>query len=117
MAKSVHFEINEMPKAHLIALHLAADLDIASFGEINHALIDQWSVPRGRHVIVDLSGSNYFGSVLLGLLINIRQRTRAGRGEMLVCGASPTLLRVLRTANLERLIEMVPTREEALDLL
>lgn len=117
MAASVYFRISDLPRAYLIELLLHADLDIASFSEINQALVEQWPVPPGRHVIVDLSQSNYFGSVLLGLLINIRQRTRAGRGEMVVCGASPALSRVFRTANLERLIEMMPTREQALESL
>lgn len=117
MAKSVYFEIIELPKAHVIDLRLAVDLDIASFNEINLLLIDQWSIPANRHVVVDLSATQYLGSVLLGLLINIRQRTRAGRGDMIVCGAPPMLLRVFRTANLERLIEVMPTRREALESL
>ncbi len=117
MAKSPHYDISSEPKAHIIELRLSTDVDIAVFNDITQSLIEQWSIPPGRHVVVDLAFCSYFGSVLLGLLINIRQRTRAGKGEMLVCGASPTLVRVFRTANLERLIEMMPTRREALALL
>jgi anti-anti-sigma factor len=117
MAKSVYFEIIELPKAFVIELRLPMDVDIASFNEIHTRLLDEWSIPARRHVVVDLTPTHYFGSVLLGLLINIRQRTRAGRGEMIICGASPTLVRVFRTANLERLMEMMPTRQEALDSL
>lgn len=117
MAASVYYLVSEYPKAHVIELRLSADLDIAAFNEITDTLIDQWPIPAGKSVVVDLAASNYFGSVLLGLLINIRQRTRAGRGELIVCGASPALVRVLRTANLERLIEMAATRAEAMDSL
>lgn len=114
MAKSIYFEIIAEHVAHIIELRLAPDLDIAVFNEINQSLIDDWAVPAGRSVVVDLSACHYFGSVLLGLLINIRTRTRAGRGQLIVCGASPTLVRVFRTANLERLIDLMPGRQEAL---
>ena len=114
MAKSVYFEISEHPQAHIVELRMPADLDIAIFNDINQQLIEQWIVPVGRNVVVDLATCDYFGSVLLGLLINIRQRTRAGRGQMVVCGASQTLVRVFRTANLERLIDLMPSRREAL---
>lgn len=114
MAKSTYFEIVTEAAAHIIELRLSPDLDIAVFNEINQVLIDDWAVPAGRNVVVDLSACHYFGSVLLGLLINIRQRARAGRGQLIVCGASPTLVRVFRTANLERLIDLMPSRREAL---
>jgi anti-anti-sigma factor len=71
-------------------------------------------VERGRDVIVDLSTSHFHGSILLGLIINIRSRTHAGGGEVVVAGASPGLMQVCRTANLDRLISMAPTRAQAL---
>ena len=77
-------------------------------------VIDRWPIERGRDVIVDLSTSHFHGSVLLGLIINIRTRTRAGGGELIVVAASPGLMQVVRTANLDRLIVMVPTRAQAL---
>jgi anti-anti-sigma factor len=117
MSNSAFFEIIELPKAHVLELRLPVDIDIAVFNEIHQRLLEQWSIPARRHVIVDLTPTGYFGSMLLGLIVNIRQRTRAGRGEMIVCGASPTLLRVFRTANIERLIEVVSTRQQALEAL
>ena len=114
---SEFFQIFELPEAHVIELRVPVDVDIASFNEIHNQLLDAWSIPAHRSVIVDLGLTHYFGSVLLGLLINIRQRVRAGHGQMVVCAASPTLVRVFRTANLERLIELMPTRQQALDAL
>lgn len=114
---SQFFQIIELPKAHVIELRVPVDVDISSFNEIHQTLLDGWRIPAGRDVIVDLTATEYFGSVLLGLLINIRQKARAGRGVMIVCGASPILTRVVRTANLERIIDLLPTRQQALDSL
>lgn len=117
MAKSVYFDVVETPKAYVIELRLPVDIDVSVFNEIHQKLLDEWRIPARTAVIIDLAPTAYFGSMLLGLLINIRQRTRAGKGEVIVSGASPTLLRVFRTANLERLIDLMPTRQQALDAL
>jgi anti-anti-sigma factor len=114
MASSQYYTIEPAERAMVIALRLAMDLDISAFNEITASLIDQWPVAPGRHVVIDLADSRYMGSVLLGLIINIRQRTRAGGGDVVVCGASPRLLQVFRSANLDRLIGLAATREQAL---
>ena len=110
-----YFNVDDsLPKTSVIELRLDADLDIEAFNEITEQLIDRWPVAAGRHVIVDLSQSNYLGSVLLGLLINIRQRTRAAQGSMVVAAAPAKLVQVMRTANLDRLIPVASTRAEAM---
>lgn len=114
---SRYYTIEKLPKASVIELHLDPALDIAAFNEITEQLIDRWPIERGRDVIVDLSESHFHGSVLLGLIINIRTRARAGGGELIVVAASPGLMQVCRTANLDRLIVMVPTRAQALSRL
>lgn len=111
---SRYYTIEKLPKASVIELHLDPTLDIQAFNEITEQLIDRWPIERGRDVIVDLSESHFHGSVLLGLIINIRTRARAGGGELIVVAASPGLMQVCRTANLDRLIVMVPTRAQAL---
>ena len=109
-----YYLIETLPKASVIVLSLDAQLDIAAFNEITEQLIDRWPIPRGRDVIIDLSTSSFHGSVLLGLIINVRTRAHAGGGELIVVAAAPELLKVCRTANLDRLIPMVATRANAL---
>lgn len=114
MTASEYFKIESLGRASVIELWLTPALDMQAFNEISEALIDRWSIARGRNVIVDLAHVQFHGSIVLGLLINIRTRTRAGGGEMIVVGASPELVHVCRTANLDRLIVMVGTRQQAL---
>lgn len=113
---SRYFNLDHAAAANvaLIELTLDADLDIEAFNEITAELIDRWPVAAGRHVVVDLSRSQYLGSVLLGLLINIRQRTRAGRGAMVIASAPTRLLQAMRTANLDRILPVAATRSQAL---
>lgn len=105
------------PAAVVIDFRLGLDIDVDSFNDITRTLIDAWPIASGRHVVVDLSQSRYMGSVLLGLLINIRSRVRAGNGKLVVVGSSPRLIEVFRSANLDRLITLAPTRGDGLALL
>ncbi|MFT3786124.1 MAG: STAS domain-containing protein [Tepidisphaeraceae bacterium] len=115
MAKrSQYFTLTQETTVWVIDLHLADDVDTAAFNEINRELIDHWPVDAGARVLVDLSHARYTGSVLLGLLVNIRQRVRAGRGEMAVSGVSVRLAQVFRTSHLDRILPMFATRAEAL---
>ena len=111
------YTVEMLPNAAVIAFRIGLDVDIESFNDINATLIDEWPIASGKSVIVDLTQSRYMGSVLLGLLINIRQRTRAGGGKVAVVGASPRLIDVFRSSNLDRLLLLAPTREEGLALL
>lgn len=105
------------PTAAVIIFRLGLDVDIESFNDITVSLIDSWPLASGRDVLVDLSQSRYMGSVLLGLLINIRSRVRAGKGKLVVVGASPRLVEVFRSANLDRLIDLAPGRADGMALL
>ena len=65
-----------------------------------------WTVldAQPAHVwILDLAGVNYMGSATLGMMVNIRQRVKDSRGQLVMCGMSPRLLDVFRTCSLERL--------------
>jgi anti-anti-sigma factor len=106
-----------LPTAVVIIFRLGLDVDVESFNDITTSLIDAWPIKSGRNVLVDLAQSRYMGSVLLGLLINIRSRTRAGGGKLVVVGASPRLIEVFRSANLDRLIVLASDRANGLALL
>jgi anti-anti-sigma factor len=113
LALNAYFNLVNDPRATVIELSLGADVDTAAFNEITRDLIDRWPVEPGRNVIVDLSRSAYLGSVLLGLLVNIRQRTRNTGGEMIVCSAQLALAKVIRMSNLDRLFPLVASRADA----
>jgi anti-sigma B factor antagonist len=111
---SLYYKLVEHDAACVIRLILKPDVDVAAFNEISDQLIDKWPVAPGQSVIVDLASSDYFGSVLLGLLVNIRQRVRAGRGEFALVSVPMTLQKSLRVSNLDRLFPLFSTLDDAL---
>lgn len=68
-------------------------------------------------IIVDLSEVDYFGSVFLALLLRCHKYAKSRGGELVLCGASPLALELLRITALDTLWAMYDTLDEALDAL
>jgi anti-anti-sigma factor len=64
--------------------------------------------------VVDLSQTEYLGSSMLGLFVNLREKIRHAGGKLVLCGMSPALTRIFRTCCLERLFTIVKSRGDAL---
>lgn len=65
--------------------------------------------PAVKHLIVDLAGGRYFGSIILGSLVQLNQMVRSRGGRAGLCGASEDMQDVLRLMKLDQLWEMYPT--------
>jgi len=61
----------------------------------------------------DFHGVGFFSSQVLGLLLETRSRLQPTGGKVLVSAVSPSLLRVFRTTNLDRLFGFYPDRDAA----
>jgi anti-sigma B factor antagonist len=112
-----YFTIVAVDSVQVIEIRLAADVDTAAFNEIQRDLIDAWPFEAGQRLLVDLAASDYIGSVLLGLLVNLRQRARANRGEVALTGVSHRLSQTLRTSHLDRIFPIFATRQQAMDVM
>jgi hypothetical protein len=64
--------------------------------------------------VVDLSGNNYFGSIVIGSLVQLGNLVREKGGRIALCGASRDMQDVLRLLKLDSMWEMFPSRRAAL---
>lgn len=78
------------------------------------AEIDRQDAPR---VILDLAEVDYFGSAMLGLLVNVRQRVRALGGKLVIAAAPKRLLDSIVTTSMDRLFTLAANVDEARRLL
>ncbi len=70
--------------------------------------------PAVRHLIIDMSGANYFGSIVLGGLVQLSQAVRNRGGRVAICDASQDMQDILRIMKLDTLWEIFPDRRTAL---
>lgn len=100
---------------NILTLHLPEALDVVEFDRINEQVLKMLEGRTSQPWLIDLSPVAYMGSAMLGLLVNLRQRVKAGGGRLDLCGLSPQLVEVFRTCCLERLFTIRKTRAEALN--
>lgn len=99
---------------HVIELKLPDTLDFSEFDKLNEGLLDIISGAASGQWVMDLSGSDYMGSAVLGLLVNIRQRIKKAGGKLVLCGMSDGLKAIFHACSLERLFTISRTRAEAM---
>lgn len=102
--------------AHLLELQLPLHLDVMVFDQLNTDLIAYVEKHPG-HYLIDLARTDYMGSAVLGLLVNLRSKVRSRGGEMVLCCLSPRLQEIFRIGALERLFRIAPTQDAALQML
>jgi anti-anti-sigma factor len=108
------FRVLEQPSHTVIELFLPETLDGLEFDRFSDEL---WTIldAHPAHIwILDLGGVQYMGSAVLGLMVNIRQRVKDSRGQLVMCAMTPRLSDVFRMCSLERLFTIAKTRADAL---
>jgi anti-anti-sigma factor len=68
-----------------------------------------------KHLVVDLSSANYFGSVVIGALVQLGQTFRDQGGRIALSGASSDMQDVLRVLKLDTMWEQFPTANRAIN--
>ncbi len=76
-----------------------------------HQLLDS---PEITGVVIDVSGSPYMGSLILGSIITLCKRVTDRGGKAALCNASEGMRESLQIMRIDSIIPYLPTREEAL---
>ncbi|MCA9068070.1 MAG: STAS domain-containing protein [Planctomycetaceae bacterium] len=79
--------------------------------DVIHNLVDQKDCD---HLIVDLSGAPYFGSIVIGAVMAICGKMRNKEGKAALCNATEGVYDAIQIMKLDAAVPYFPTREEAL---
>jgi stage II sporulation protein AA (anti-sigma F factor antagonist) len=91
---------------------LPAEVDIATAGEVRDSLLS--SVNRGGiHLVVDASPVTFMDSSGVNALVRARERAERLGGSIHVVTRSRSVLRVLEVTQLDRVLAVVPSLEDA----
>ena len=107
------FTTIDMGTVTVVALTLPDMLDSSEFDRLNESLLVLVTDAAHHRWVLDLSGSHYMGSAVLGLLVNVRQRIKGGQGRLVLCGLGPRLMEIFHATSLVRLFTIARAREEA----
>lgn len=76
-----------------------------------HSLIDQEDC---QHLVVDLSGSTYFGSIVIGAVMALCGKIKNKNGKAALCNATQSVYDSIQIMKLDAAVPYFPTKEEAL---
>ena len=101
---------------HVLELSIPRNVDMYEFDRVNDEIARVTADGRAGRWVLDMSGSLYVGSAILGVLVNVRQRIRGGGGRVAVCGLSEALVHAMKTCSLYNLFSIAETRADAVRL-
>jgi anti-anti-sigma factor len=107
-------QLSVIDSVNVLGLTLPGSLDSEEFDVLNESMLKSVSGKASDRWVLDLSGVNYMGSSVLGLMINVRQQIKSGGGQLALCGLSTPLMRIFHTCCLERLFIIMRSRQDAL---
>jgi anti-anti-sigma factor len=70
--------------------------------------------PKVRNVIMDLTGTDYFGSSALNLFLRIDKKAHQKNGRLILIGLSPHEVEVLHVSRLDERLTVGKSLDEAL---
>ena len=87
------------------------DIDVQREGvEINEYL----SKSEIKRLVIDLGRSNYFGSMVIGVINSFGQTMKEAGGQMFVAGASKEMQAIMKVMRLDTLWPSFPTAADAI---
>ena len=113
-AQTVITTINNVTVVSFASEKLLDPAEVESAGRELYVLVDQQAQ---RKIVVDFSQVKFLSSQMIGVILNLHKKSKAIKGEVVLCGLRPELRKVFQITNLDRLLTMVEDEEAALNKL
>ena len=97
----------------VVAFAVASITDAQVIAMASKRIREVLEAGRPARVVFDFEGVNFFSSQVLGLLLETRARLQTTGGKVVLSAVSPSLHRVFKTTNLDRIFEFFPDRRAA----
>jgi anti-anti-sigma factor len=117
MATDQLFQVSADQSIQMMRFRLPAIMDTMEIDTLIEDVLKAVDVAADGRWVLDMTEVAYMGSSVLGMMVNLRERIRRGGGHLVICGLSPTLLKIFQTCCLERLFSIHKTQPEAVEFI
>lgn len=107
------FEIREAEKYFLLKI-LANKLDASNALEIKQAVLGLKD-KNVKNLIINLNDVKYIDSSGLSAILVAHKVCTEAQGIMVLCGVSEHVLKLIKISQLDKVLDILPTEEEAID--
>lgn len=92
----------------------ASILDTAVVDEIGRALYELVDAQARRKLILDFTNVRFLSSSALGVLITLKKKSSAIKGDVVLCSMRPELKKVFEITNLNKMFKFCDNENKAL---
>ena len=78
------------------------------------SLLEQFEQNHSKHAIIDLEALDFFGSIMLELMVVVWKKVNKSGGKFAVCNVSKVGQEILKTAKFDSIWPILATREDAI---
>lgn len=118
MKRAPYFTVENDPKAIVVTiLHALGAVAEDEMRDDWKAMIAQVEDQSVHNVVVDFGNIDYFGSVMLELLVLLARALKPRDGHLVLCNLSKTGVDILKIARFDTIFPITNTRQSALELL
>lgn len=113
MHSRAEIRIRQHSTAGVRVIEVAGEVDISTVASFDAAMDEAFDQDE-RLITVDLLGVDFMDSSMVHALLRARRRAGMVDAEIAVVCAADTVCRVLTLAAVDKVIEIYPTRDEAI---
>jgi anti-anti-sigma factor len=110
-------QIHAIGDASIVRFQDVSVLDRAAAQQISESLRCLVDDQACRKIVVDLSNVHLLSSAALGILIDLKKKVDASKGQVILCSISQELMKALIRTQLYRMFTFCPTGDQALAVL
>jgi anti-sigma B factor antagonist len=100
----------------LAVIRLTGEFDLATSDRLRDALLGQLDHGHPRNLVLDMSEVTFLDSTGLGVFMAAQQLAKRNEVQFVLAGSSERVRRLLEITQLDGVLAMQPTVEEALTL-
>jgi len=114
MSNTARLLIQPIRDVTVVNFQDASILDTAVVDEIGRALYELVDGQARRKLILDFSNVKFLSSSALGVLITLKKKSSAIKGDVVLCSMRPELKKVFEITNLNKMFKFWENENKAL---
>jgi anti-sigma B factor antagonist len=105
-------EVGDITIAKFVDKKILDETNIQIIGNQLFGLVDE---DGRKKIVLDFSSVEYLSSAALGKLIQMDKKVKAAKGKLKLCAIRPEILEVFQITRLDKMFDIRPSQDSALE--
>lgn len=117
MSTTANLLVQSIKDVTVVQFQESSILDALMIQEISEELNHLVEAQHQQKLLLDFMKVKFLSSSALGILVTLRKKVDANKGDLVICGMNPELRKVFKITNLEKLFKFADDEPSAMALL